>query len=126
MTFALAGASWRGDLLISLGGVRAQPRFEFGEPHLSAFVEAGEEQKRGGVIEFQTVAVDLQKGCGDCDGYPLVAIDEWMILGQAFPERGSLLNQVAVITGLRSGQRGFEAPRSRMPREPPNLAINRA
>lgn len=66
--FALAGSSWRGDLLVSLRAVLPQPRFEFGEPHLTAFVEAGEEHKRVGVIEFQTVAVDLQKGCGDRDG----------------------------------------------------------
>jgi hypothetical protein len=40
----------------------------------------------------------------------LVAVYEWMILGQALPKRSRLLNDVSIVTTLRPRQRGFDGP----------------
>src|SRR5690242_13215926 len=50
----------------------------------------------------------LRKCCHCRHGDAFVAIDKWMILGQAFPKRSAFLNEVGVITALRSCQGGFK------------------
>ena len=40
----------------------------------------------------------------------LVAVDKGMVLREALPERCGLLDQVGVITGLRSVEGGFQQP----------------
>jgi len=49
----------------------------------------------------ETHAVDREKGVNGGKRSTLVAIDERMILREAFPERRGFLNQVCVVAGLR-------------------------
>jgi hypothetical protein len=60
-------------------------------------------------------AVDGEKGVGGGEGRPLVAVDEGMVLREAFPQGGGLLDEVGVVAGLRAVESGFRRPRSRPP-----------
>ena len=54
------------------------------------------------------MAVDSQKYVNHGEGNTLVAIDERVILNEAFDESGSLMNDRIVVAGLRSMQSRFE------------------
>jgi len=54
------------------------------------------------------MAVDSQENIDHGKRYPLVAVDEWMVLNEAFQERCSFVNEGVVVTGLRSMKSGFE------------------
>src|SRR5580693_3043152 len=53
-------------------------------------------------------AVDGKKSVGRGESRALVAVDERMVLGKAFPQGGRLLDQIGVVTCLRSIKGGFE------------------
>src|SRR5713226_7422102 len=82
--------------------IGAQPLNELVEGKVIGTVQTGNETKGfiGGGRE--TGAVDGKKSVGHGKGRPLVAVDEGMVLRQAFPERCSLLDQIAIIAGLRA------------------------
>jgi hypothetical protein len=62
--------------------------------------------------------VDGEKGISDGKSRALIAVDERMVLREAFPQRGSLLDQVDIISRLGTIQGRFEQTRSRTPAEP--------
>ena len=111
-------------LLADQSRVLTQPAFQPLEPERAALVKSDQELKCLDVVKFQDVPVHPTKGSRHRDGCTLVAVDEGMILREAFPQRGGFLNQVFVVTGLRASA-DSSAPRSRIPRLPPNRAINR-
>lgn len=86
----------------------AQPRFKFSESQPSTLIQVDKKCKCFAIVEFQAMSVDTQKCRRHGHGDSLVSIDEW-ILRDAFPESGSLLNDVRVVTALRSGNRRFKS-----------------
>jgi hypothetical protein len=76
----------------------------------AALVQTEEEGVGGIVLELQPVTVHSQKASRDGDGNALVPIHEGMILGEAFPQGGRLLNQVLVVAAPRACQRRFQSP----------------
>ena len=86
----------------------AQPGFEPVERE-GAGVEIVADECEGGVgVRCYAPPVDREKCIGRGKTDALVAIDEGMVPGQAFPERGRLPDQVGVIAGLRSKQGRFQ------------------
>ena len=86
----------------------AQPGFEPVECE-GAGVEIVADECEGGVgVRRDAPSVDREKRIGRGKTDALVAIDEGMVSGQAFPKRGRLPDQVGVIAGLRSKQARFQ------------------
>lgn len=106
--------------------MRSQPAVEFSEPHRPGLIQTGEEREGLDVIELQPVTVHLQKCCRNRHRYALVAVDEGMILGQAFPACSGFLNDVGIVASRGLANADSTAPRSRMPAAPPNRAIKMA
>jgi hypothetical protein len=88
--------------------VISEPQDKLFEAELVGFVEARDEIP--GLLSAcgETRAVDGKKGVRGGKGCALVAVDEGMVLRQALPECGGLLDQVGVITGLRPVEGGFQ------------------
>src|ERR1039457_4489343 len=55
-------------------GVLPKPSVKFLEPHSTCLVEVQQERKCVGVVEFQSVAVDLQERCCHGHRYTFVSI----------------------------------------------------
>jgi len=86
----------------------AQPGFEPVERE-GAGVEIVADEGEGGVgVRRDAPPVDREKCIGRGETNALVAVDEGMVPGQAFPKRGRLPDQVGVIAGLRSKQGRFQ------------------
>src|ERR1700693_6478891 len=88
--------------------VTAQPGDQRLEAELISFVERGDECVGFLSIGHEPRSVDGERGIHRGESRALVAVDERMILRQAFPQRGGFLNQVGVITGLRPVKGGFQ------------------
>jgi hypothetical protein len=71
-------------------------------------VKPGDENIRRFGIGRDARAVDGEKGVGGGEGRPLVAVDEGMVLREAFPQGGGLLDEVGVVAGLRAVESGFQ------------------
>jgi len=84
--------------------VVAQPGIEFLELHATGFVELDQKRVCGSIVEFDTNAIHSQECSGHRDSDSLVAIDEGVILREAFPKGGSLFDQVSIVSGLRARQ----------------------
>jgi len=56
----------------------------------------------------QSDLVDGKEGIHCGEGGALVAVNEWVVLRQTFPESGGFLNQIGIIAGLRSKNGRFE------------------
>ena len=89
-------------------------------------MQANQEGEGLEVIELQPISVHSQKCCRHCHRGAFVAIHERMILRKTLPKCSRFLNEVVVITTLRSRQSRLQGSAIRTPTEPPNLAINRA
>lgn len=89
----------------------SKPSIKFFEPHLASLVEVQQERKRVGVVEIQPAAVDVQER--RCHGH-----------GDAFVSIHERLDQVAVVSAPGTRNADSNAARSRIPKEPPNRAIN--
>jgi hypothetical protein len=74
-------------------------------------------------IRSNRKTVDSQKDVDHGKRHPFVAINEGMVLDEAFEQRGSLMDQRVVVAGLRPVQRGFEGARITDPRRAP-VALN--
>jgi len=96
-------------LLAGLDRMLPKPFLQFRKPEGPPLVQVHKRLAGGVVIEIQTVAVCPKKSCRHRDGHALVAIQERMVLGEALPECGSLLNQVRLIPALRARQSGFQS-----------------
>jgi hypothetical protein len=59
-------------------------------------------------VRHQPRAIYLKEGVCHRKGNPLVAINEGMVLGKAFPQGRRLLDQVRVISRLGPEQRRFK------------------
>ncbi len=89
-------------------GVLPQPGFEAGELKSFAFIEAKQELVGLQVIEFQSKTVHAQERARDGNSRPLIPIDKRMILRKALKQRGSLFDDVPVISTLGTSQSRFE------------------
>lgn len=78
--------------------MHAQPRDKVIEAELVGFIKA--DHKHVGLLSAgrEACTIDSEKGIRRGESRPLVAVEEGMILSQALPERGSLLNQVRSLT----------------------------
>ena len=89
-------------------GMGAQPGFELVECE-GAGVEIVADECEGGVgVRRDAPPVDREKRIGRGKTDALVAIDEGVVSGQAFPKSCRLPDQVGVIAGLRSKQGRFQ------------------
>jgi hypothetical protein len=91
--------------------VTAQPRDQPVEAELVGLVEPDNKSVRLLRTGRETRAVDGEKGIRGGESRALVAVDEGTVLRKTLPERGSFLNQVGVISGLRPVEAGFQQPR---------------
>lgn len=59
-------------------------------------------------LQLQIKAIDSEERvrCGEAD--PFVPVEECVVVGQRFHERGGFVNQVIVIAGLRMEHRRFQ------------------
>src|SRR5579871_2980793 len=101
--------AWRRRIGIGRGVV-AQPGRQLLKAQLICVVEAGEELDRFLRVRIQTHSVDGQENVPGRESGPLVAIDKRMVLRKALPKRGSFLNQIGVVPGLRPVKSGFQQP----------------
>lgn len=85
-----------------------KPALKFSESKRAGFIKSHEESEGVKVIELQPISVHSKECRRYCNCDAFVAIHEGMILGKALSKRGRFLNDVGVITGLRSRQSGFE------------------
>src|SRR5215211_9252347 len=90
------------------GNMLSHPLIQMLEFEGTRFIEAGD--KRIGCIGIghEPRAIDDEESVCDREGCTLVAIDERMVLCQAFPQSGCFLNQVGVVAGLRTEKRCFQ------------------
>ena len=79
-----------------------QPRDEIIKPERIGFVQADEERVCRIVITVDKIPVQAQKIISDEECDALVAVDEWVIVGQASHNGGGFLNQAIVLANLRS------------------------
>jgi hypothetical protein len=100
-----------------------EPCIQFAEAHLPGFVKTDQVIVGREVLELKALSIDLQECTGHGDRDALVAVDERVILGKALPHGSRFFDQIAIIAALWSRQAASSAPRSRMPSDPPNLAI---
>ncbi len=87
-----------------------QPWDKLVEAELVGFVEGDDETVSLLGVRRQTRAVDGAKSIRGGESCPLVAVDDGMILREAFPECGGFLDQAGVIAGLRPVEGGFQQP----------------
>lgn len=88
--------------------VLPQPGLETFESKLICPVKLSDESIGSLGVRRDAQAVDREKGIGRGEGDALVAVDEGMVLREAFPKGRRFLDEVGVITGLRAEQGGFE------------------
>ena len=88
--------------------VLSQPGDKLLEAELICFVERGYEGVDLLGVGREPSPIDGEKRIGGGESRALVAVDEGMILGQAFPQRGGFLDVVGIITGLRPEKGCFE------------------
>jgi hypothetical protein len=94
---------WRTlDWWIARHRMLAQPCLQFLESQPASFVKANQEREGLDVVEVQPISVYFQKCCRPSHRDALVAVHERMILRQALPKCSRFLNDVGVITTLRS------------------------
>ena len=86
----------------------AQPHFKFLKSQRPRFVQSEQERESFHVIELKSISIHSQEGRRHGYRDSLVAVQERMVLGQAFPRCSSFLNDVRVVTTLWSRQGGFE------------------
>ena len=72
--------------------VLPQPRHQLVEVELVGFVETKDKPIRFLGIGGDAGSVDGEEGVGGCECGALVAVDERMVLGHAFPKRGGFLD----------------------------------
>src|SRR6185312_6132025 len=89
-----ASVAWPNDLL--------QPRYQMLHVESSFLEELYDVVVNRLRVCGNQMAVDSQKNIDHGKRDPLVAIDEWMVLNEAFHERCSFVNEGVVVTGLRS------------------------
>jgi len=90
--------------------VSAQPAVKLVEAEVPGFRESDQKTVRLEVVEFNAVSVHTKEGRRDCNGSPLVPVDEGVILPKAFEQGHGLLDDVAIITAPWPGQCGFQRP----------------
>jgi hypothetical protein len=90
--------------------VPAQPHLQLRETETPRGVQRHEELEGCPVVELQTITVDPEKSGGDSDSDPFVAVHERMILREALPKSGRLLDQVLVVAAGRARDGGLKRP----------------
>lgn len=78
------------------------------EVEIIGFVQTCDKSERGIRICRQPCPIDLQEGVRCRESNTLVAVNERMVLGKAFPQRRRFFDQIGVITSLGPKQSGFE------------------
>ena len=96
------------ELLSAVRHVDAQPGDKLGEAELVGLVEGRDKGIRFFRAGRKTRTVDGEKRIRGGEGRFFVAVDKGMVLREALPEGGGLLDQVGVITGLRAIEGGYE------------------
>ena len=59
-------------------------------------------------LDFKKVRINAEKSVGDRETNPLISVEECVIVGERFHQRGSFVNQIVVISILRAINGGFE------------------
>jgi hypothetical protein len=72
------------------------------------FQQSDQEGVRIAIHDLEHAAVDAVEHVHHRERDPLVAVDERVILDQALEQRGGLLDDVAVVAGPGTEQRGLE------------------
>lgn len=90
------------------GYILAEPDDQTIEGKIMGFVEAIDEIVRCKRIGGDAGTIDGEKGVAAGKGCPLVAVNERMVLREAFPEGRSLLDKIGIIASLRTQQGGLE------------------
>src|SRR5579862_184068 len=90
--------------------VTAQPWDKLVEAELVCFVKVSDEFISLLGVRCEARAIDGEKSIRRGESRPLVAVDKGTVLREALPERCGFLDQVSVITGLRSVEGGFQQP----------------
>ena len=85
-----------------------KPRFQPVPAKLIGFIKLNQEVISIEVIEMESEAINAQERGSNSDRRSFVSIDKGMILGKAFQQSGSLLDDVPVIAALRPGQSRFQ------------------
>lgn len=75
---------------------------------MTAVIQIDQEIVGVDIVEFQAVTVYPQKSARYRNRCALVAIDEWVVLGEALPQRRGLFECIRVITAPRSGESSFQ------------------
>jgi hypothetical protein len=87
----------------------AQPAFQFHKTERTRLVEIDQQPICCGVIKFQDVSVHSKKRSSHRYSGTFVAVHERMVLRETLPKRCGFLNQVFVVTGLRTRQRRLKS-----------------
>ncbi len=61
-------------------------------------------------FDFQIMAVDTQKRVRRRETDSLVAVEEGMVIGVRFHQRGGFMNQIVVVSALRTKDGSFQEP----------------
>ena len=91
--------------------VAAQPDDEIFKGEGVRLVKPGDKIICGLGVRRDAHAIDREKSIGRGEGDPLIAVDEGMVLREAFPEGRRLLDQVGVIARLGPEKGGFQQAR---------------
>ncbi len=57
------------------------------------------------------MAINAEESVGGGEGGSLVAINEWMVLGKALPQRRRFGDDIGIVACLRTEEGGFEEPK---------------
>jgi hypothetical protein len=91
--------------------MRSQPGDEFFKAKLIVCAEICYEPVRLVRIRGEPGTVDSEKRVSSGERCALVAIEEWVVLGEALPERCGFFDYVGVVPCPRTEKRRFQKPR---------------
>jgi hypothetical protein len=89
-------------------GIGAEPGHKLFKGEVVGLVKAVDEDIGRLRIGGDAGAVNSKEGKGGGECCPFVAVDERMVLPEAFPQGGRFLGQANIVAGLRTIERGFE------------------
>jgi len=89
-------------------GVPPNPWLQSMKVKLAAFVELHQELEGVQIVEVEAEAVNTQESSGNRDGGPLVSVNKWVVLREAFQQGRGFFDDIAVIAALRPAQCCFQ------------------
>ena len=95
-------------LLLHRHGVLSQPVQQFRRTETAVFIQIDQEIVGVYIVEFQAVVVYAEKSARYSNRHSLVAINEWVVLREALPQRRGLFQSIRVVATPWSSESGFQ------------------